>query len=70
MKLRAKTPEESAALARQRIENAGLRQAMEAARGEPIKEDWRKAQEFASLVNYATAPVGAKKYDASTIGSR
>jgi hypothetical protein len=69
MKLRAKTPEETAVLARQRIEHAGLRQAMESAR-DPIKEDWRKAQEFASLVNYATAPVGAKKFDASTIGSR
>jgi hypothetical protein len=66
MKLRAKTPEETATLARQRIENVGLRRVMEA--GAPITEDWRKAQEFASLVNYATAPIGAKKFDASTIG--
>jgi len=67
MKLRAKTSEETASLARQRIDNAGLRNAMEAARGEPIKEDWRKAQEFASLVNYATAPIGAKKFEAMSL---
>lgn len=30
-------------------------------------EDWRKQLNVASLVNYATAPVGAKKYEASSL---
>jgi hypothetical protein len=65
-----KTAEESAALARQRIDNAALRRVMDAGPQTHETEDWRKAQGFASLVNYATAPVGAKKYEGSSLGTR
>lgn len=30
-------------------------------------EDWMKQFKSSSLVNYASAPIGAKKYDASTL---
>lgn len=37
------------------------------ARGIAESPDWKEAMQNVSLVNYATAPLGAKKYDASTL---
>jgi len=65
MRPRDKTAAEIAEVSRPR-EVRGFRAAMQNIAGADT-EDWMKQMNVASLVNYATAPVGAKKFEGSSL---
>jgi hypothetical protein len=71
MRPRDKTAEEVAEVARPKKGNPILRAAMQSIEHDREKQDWRDLPAIgaASLVNYASAPVGGQTYDASWLAS-